>query len=492
MTRKNVAIHRLETSVPGLDTILGGGVPEFSLNLITGLPGAGKTTLAHQIMFGLASPKRRALYFTVLGEPPLKMLRYQQQFEFFDLEKVQSSIRFVNLADAIQKGDLHEMLATIIREIEEYMPSLVFVDSFRSAVIAATPGSSAEQDLQSLVQELGTHLTSWKATTFLVGEYDPRESLTNPIFTLADGVLSLAQHSHQGSMVRRLEVIKMRGQATLPGSHIFRIGREGLRAFPRKILETGTHAGGARAKSKLKRVPMGIPRLDEMLGGGLPDGYSLLVAGPSGSGKTILATQFLAEGVRLGENGVIAAFEKSPGLTLSRALEPLVHSGKVGLISTRALDLSIDETLYEMTETIRRLGAKRVVIDSLSGFELGLAPTFQENFRDSLYRMMSTLTGLGVTVVATSELEDRYFDLRFSPHGAAFLTDAIIVQRYVEIESQLQRMMAVVKVRDSDHSKAIHEYEIVDGRFQVGEAQPGYEGLLTGRTTSSRARERTG
>jgi len=237
---------------------------------------------------------------------------------------------------------------------------------------------------------------------------------------------------------------------------------------------------------------MGIPRLDEMLGGGLPDGYSLLVAGPSGSGKTILATQFLAEGVRLGENGVIAAFEKSPGLTLSRALEPLVHSGKVGLISTRALDLSIDETLYEMTETIRRLGAKRVVIDSLSGFELGLAPTFQENFRDSLYRMMSTLTGLGVTVVATSELEDRYFDLRFSPHGAAFLTDAIIVQRYVEIESQLQRMMAVVKVRDSDHSKAIHEYEIVDGRFQVGEAQPGYEGLLTGRTTSSRARERTG
>jgi len=66
---------------------LGGGIPEFSFNLVVGAPGSGKTTLVHQIMFALAAPQRPAVFFTVLGEPPLKMLRYQQQFSFFDFEK---------------------------------------------------------------------------------------------------------------------------------------------------------------------------------------------------------------------------------------------------------------------------------------------------------------------------------------------------------------------------------------------------------------------
>src|SRR5471032_1463613 len=97
MTNK-VTIQRLATGVPGLDDLLGGGIPEFSFNLLAGTPGSGKTTMAHQIMFSLATPERRALFFTVLGEPPLKMLRYQQQFPFFDIGKVNQSIKFVNLA----------------------------------------------------------------------------------------------------------------------------------------------------------------------------------------------------------------------------------------------------------------------------------------------------------------------------------------------------------------------------------------------------------
>src|SRR5665647_1178140 len=92
-----VTIRRLATGVPGLDAILGGGLPEFSFNLIVGPPGSGKTTLAHQIMFALATRERSALFFTVLGEPPLKMLRYQQQFSFFNPDKINESIRFVCL-----------------------------------------------------------------------------------------------------------------------------------------------------------------------------------------------------------------------------------------------------------------------------------------------------------------------------------------------------------------------------------------------------------
>ncbi|MBC8022069.1 MAG: AAA family ATPase [Burkholderiales bacterium] len=481
---KKVAIRRLPTGVPGLDAILGGGLPEYSFNLIAGIPGSGKTTLAHQMMFHLANPARRALYFTVLGEPPLKMLRYQQQFPFFDPDKVGTSIRFVNLASDLLKRDLKKVLDTIVQEVEADSPGLVFIDSFRSVMLAVENQPGADNALQGFVQELGMHLTSWEATTFLVGEYDDADSQSNPIFTVADGLIWLTQETYQGSMVRKLEVKKMRGQATLPGQHTFRIGDHGVQVFPRRIQESSMQKAKPGRSRAIKRMSLGVPALDEMLGGGLPEGYSLLVAGPSGSGKTILATEFLSEGVRRGENGVVAAFEKSPGLSLSRALDPMVRSKKVGIISTRSLDLSIDETLHEISENVKRLKAKRVVIDSLSGFELALAPSYRDDFRDSTYRMISALTSMGVTVLVTSELEDRYTDLRFSPYGAAFLTDAIIVERYVQLEDELRRCLAVVKVRDSDHSKELREFKVVKGRIVIGDALSGYEGLLSGRVTA--------
>ena len=89
-----VKINKLPTGVPGLDDILGGGLPEFSFNIIAGAPGCGKTTLAHQFIFANSTLERPALYFTVLGEPALKMLRYQQQYTFFDASKLNRSVRF--------------------------------------------------------------------------------------------------------------------------------------------------------------------------------------------------------------------------------------------------------------------------------------------------------------------------------------------------------------------------------------------------------------
>lgn len=485
-----VNIRRLQTGVPGLDNLLGGGLPEFSFNLIAGPPGSGKTTLAHQIMFALAKADCRALFFTVLGEPSVKMLRYQQQFPFFDIDKVNDSVRFVNLSEDLLQGDFASVLARIDEEVKNYAPSLVFVDSFRSVVRSAKHDQSGEADLQRFVQQLGMHMTSWQATTFLIGEYLQLEAASSPVFTVADGILWLSQNLHRNSMVRKMQVVKMRGQAQAPGLHTFRIGDDGIRVFPRAIIKEGA-AQASAIKAKMfdedRRVAMGIPGLDDMLGGGLPVGYSLLLVGPSGSGKTIFATEFLAEGLRRGEPGVIAAFEKSPSQLLgNKRLYSMIEDGKVGVIDTRSLDLSIDETLHDLIQMITKMRAKRVVIDSLSGFELALAPEFSEDFRSSLYRMVAELTDMGVTILMTTELEDRYTDLRFSPYGSAFLADAIVVQRYVEIAGQFKRVFSVVKVRGSQHSKDIRMFDITSDGVKVGEVLSGYAGIMAGQPTKSR------
>jgi circadian clock protein KaiC len=137
--------------------------------------------------------------------------------------------------------------------------------------------------------------------------------------------------------------------------------------------------------------------------------------------------------------------------------------------------------LYEIIENIHHYKARRLVIDSLSGFELALAPTFREDFRESLYRMVAVLTEIGITMMMTAELEDTYTELRFSPHGTAFLTDAIIMQRYIELKGRLQRVMTVVKVRGSAHSEDLRIFQITDDGIVVGKALGNYGGLLSGR-----------
>lgn len=478
MTNGKATINRLPTGVQGLDEVLGGGLPEFSFNVIAGPPGCGKTTLAHQMMFALATPECPALYFTVLGEPPLKMLRYQQQFEFFDSAKVNACIRFINLSEETVTGDLSKVLARMVAEVEKHGPGLVFVDSFRSVVLAQDGGSFI--GLQEFVQQLGMLMTSWQATTFLIGEYFS-ENDPNPVFTVADGLVWLRQSVDRNSVVRKMEVMKMRGQPTLAGLHTFRISAGGLRVFPPPKL-TDPQKGPSVPPLDF-RLSMGVPGLNEMMGGGLPRGYSLLVAGPTGAGKSVMASAFLVEGARVGETGVIAAFEQRSNRSRGPVLAGLIASGRVGVIDARLPGMSVDEIATLLIAEVRRLKASRVVIDSLSGFELALAPTFREDFRESLSRMVSALASTGATVLMTSELEDRYDDLRFSPYGTAFLTDAIIVQRYIEVDSRLLRVMAVAKVRDSAHSNELRLFDIDEGGIQIGPMLANYEGLLGGRPT---------
>ncbi|MCC2957318.1 AAA family ATPase [Massilia sp. IC2-477] len=489
MTDK-VSLRKLATGVPGLDILLGGGLNEFSFNLITGAPGCGKTTLAHQMMFALANPERRALFFTVLGEPPLKMLRYQQQYTFFDTDKVGTSIRYVNLAADLRAGDYSGVLERITREVEDFSPSLVFVDSFRSVIQSGKPGIEGMNDLQHFVQELGTRMTSWMATTFLIGEYQHSEVEANPIATVADGMISMSQVHDDNAVVRKIRIVKMRGQAHMSGSHTFRISSEGLRIYPRLLppLADDRHPG-VPVDREARRIPTGVAGLDEMLLGGLPQAHSLLVVGPTGCGKTILGSAFLQAGVSLGEQGVMLCFEKGTSRLRNAELAAMVQAGQVHIVETRRVDLTMEEFEDELLATIERTGARRVVIDSLSEFSLYLAPECRRHFREGVFHMLASLAKRGVTVLVTVGLDDRSLNMNHARADIAYLSDAMVAMRYAEVDGHVQRYIAVVKVRGSDHSNELREFRITDDGIEIDPVPAQVNGVLFGRTDSGKSGE---
>jgi len=473
-------LRKLSSGVPGLDEVLGGGFPEYSFNIVAGEPGAGKTTLVHQLLFANASATRPALYFTALGEAPLKMLRYQQPKSFFDAAKVGTQIRYVDLAEHIRRGDLSALLAFITAEVEAAAPALVVIDSFRSALAGTSP--RAEHAVRRFLQDLAMQLASWQVTTFLLGEYDEDEVQGNPLFTICDGLVWLFQARERNAVVRKLQVKKMRGQAEAPGIHTFRISDDGLRVFartPRRPLEEHRSHGP-------DRLSTGIAGLDEMMNGGIPRGDTVLLAGPTGVGKSLLASQFITAGLRRGEAGVVALFEEHPDDYVRRSteigidLEDPLRRDRLRLVYLRLLDLSVDEAIFELRSAIEAVGATHFVIDSLTGLELALAPSHAEEFREALFRMVNALPGAGVTSVFVVEMTESFHELRISPHAVSFMTEDIVILRFVEIEGELRRLAAVVKMRRSAHVRELREYDIRRGGLVVLAPLHGYRGLLTG------------
>ena len=475
---EKVTLGKLSTGVPGLDVLLGGGLTEFSFTLIAGAPGSGKTTLAHQIMFALAQQERRALFFTVLGEPPLKMLRYQQQFSFFDMDKLGPSIRYVNLADDLRAGDFSGVLERIMREVEDFSPGLVFVDSFRSVAQTGRNGNEGLWDLQHFIQELGSRMAMWQASTFLIGEYTPADVEANPIITVADGMIALSHNQDGDAVVRKLRVVKMRGQAHLSSSHTMRITDDGLRVYPRLLPSMPDTFRVAHRDAC--RISTGVAGLDELLHGGLPQGHTLLASGPTGIGKTILGTRFLQAGADAGEKGVAIYFEKHTARLRNAELIQLVNAGHVTVMESRSLSLSIEELMDELLDTIARTGATRVVIDSLSEIALYLAPEFRHDLRLTVFRTLALLAERGVSVLVTAGFEDNQPDLRFSFDNLCFLADAVLTMRFAEIEGRLCKFMTVVKARGIAHSNELRSYSITEKGIEVDPFPAPYDRVLSG------------
>jgi circadian clock protein KaiC len=269
----------------------------------------------------------------------------------------------------------------------------------------------------------------------------------------------------------------------MPGLHTFRITDAGVQVFPR-IPEQQLQ----RIPPADRRLSSGVPGLDELMGGGIPAGDALMIVGPTGSGKSTFAMQFASAALKRGESGVVVVFEEYPEEYLDRALklgdfDSYVQSDQLRIIYLRPLDLSVDETLAELTDAVAAIGAAFVVIDSVSGFEIALAPTYREDFRESFYRLVGALTASAVTVIMTAEVVQSETEARFTTDRVSFITDDVVMQRFVEIDGVLQTVLAVIKMRGSAHSRELRTYELTSSGAVVGKPLTGYHGIMSGAPT---------
>ncbi|HZH04021.1 MAG TPA: ATPase domain-containing protein, partial [Myxococcaceae bacterium] len=284
-------LSRIRTGNEQLDTILGGGFPRHSMNILMGEPGSGKTILAERLIFANAGGQthgadgeRPILYLTTLSEPLEKVVRYLQQFSFYDEERLASgAIIYDSLGAELEEKGLAAVVPKLKEVIQTLSPKIIVIDSFKAIHDLTT----SMPEMRRMLYEMSGLLTAYDTTVFLVGEYSEDQIASLPEFAVADAMVELARRKQGTRDERYLRVLKLRGSGYQEGLHAFRITPDGLDVFPR-LVSPDVAPTYALAEA---RVPTGITGLDAMLCGGFWAGSATLLEGPTGSGKTTLALQ---------------------------------------------------------------------------------------------------------------------------------------------------------------------------------------------------------
>jgi len=453
---------RLTSGDDGLDEILGGGLPRNGINVVTGLPGSGKSLLCQQFAFADATEMRPAIYFSTVSEPFEKILRYGQTLSFFDRHAIGRSVYYDDLGGVVGgEGGLTAVTERISGLIKERRPGIIAIDSFKALAEFAEDARA----FRRFLHDLGALLTAFPATSFWVGEYSEEEARAAPEFAVADGIISLGTQRANERTLRLIQVVKLRGSDFRSGRHAYRLSREGITVFPR--LADPLEEDGYRLSKG--RISSGISPLDAMLAEGYRPGSSTLMAGPSGAGKTLMGLHFIFSGAASGEPGVIATLQENPSQLEQMATGfgwSLGNEG-VAVMYRSPNDVYIDEWVYELLALIEATGATRVLIDSLS--DLHYAAPDPVRFREFIYSLTQRLSRAGISLIMTSEIPDLFHVGRLAEYGISHLSDNVILLQYLRADSRLRRTMAILKSRASAHDPEIREFEIASGGIVLGD-----------------------
>jgi circadian clock protein KaiC len=454
-------IERLPSGSARLDSLFGGGLPLYGINLVIGRPGTGKTILAQQYLFQNATTEKLALYLSTVSEPLEKILRYGQSLTFFDNSAVGSRVIYDDLGQALNAEGLPGVLARLTELLRDRRPALLVIDSFK----ALRAYASDDETFRRFLHELGGRLSAMPTTCFWVGEYDASEASEAPEFAIADAIISLSIERTAERDARVFQILKMRGSAFISGRHAYRLSPDGIDVFPRLADPEDVD----RYEVTSDRVSSGVGLLDAMLLDGFHRGASTLVAGPSGSGKTLLALHFAFSGTRVGERCVFATLQENP-VQLERILHGFSWSltePAIELMYRSPVDLYLDEWVYAVLDTIERTGATRLAIDSLG--DLRAACGDEVRFREYVYSLLQRCARNNISVIMTQEVSDLFGLTRLSEYGISHLSDNVVLLQFLRGDSEIKRAIAVLKTRGSGHDPRIRQFDITADGMVLGD-----------------------
>ncbi len=205
--------------------------------------------------------------------------------------------------------------------------------------------------------------------------------------------------------------------------------------------------------------------------GGLPRRGTTLVQGGTGTGKTLLALQFLLEGARCGERGVLFTLEETASQLRAVArgfgwdLAALEDQGLIVVRYVSPVELSTDRYLYEARDELRELRASRAVFDGLTTMALGVPS--DRRFKEMVYAITKHLRALGVTTLMTAEAAQLLGNTQLTGDGVSFIADNVILLRYVELDGRLERAMSVLKARGIKHASELRSFVIDTGGIRI-------------------------
>jgi len=469
-------VNIISTGIAGLDEILKGGLLKNRAYLLRGGPGTGKTTFG--LHFLLEGVKRgEPVLFITLGEPKKQIITNAsilglnlENVNFLDLSPSPEFFAQVESYDIFSPADVERepVTQTIINAIEDIHPKRVFIDSMTQFRYLAPDSYQFRKQVLSFIR----YLTESGATVLFTSEASA-EAPDDDLMFLADGIINLIAKDN----LRYVSVLKLRGGDFVPGLHSYTIGQGGIKVYPRLIPEI------FGVEFKYEKLSSGIPEIDELLKGGLERGTVTIVSGPSGVGKSTFSTIFLKEAAGRGENSVIYSFEETVDKILTRSdgvnipLRAMIESGRLKIRYIEPLTMLPEEFANIVRKDVEEFGAKVVMIDSTSGFEVSIK---SENPREHLHAICRYLSHMGVIVLLPTEISEITGTFKITEQRISYLADNIIYLRYLEIKGQLKRAIGVLKKRMSDFEKTLREFEITKYGIKVGEPLTNLRNILSG------------
>ncbi len=482
--------ERMPTGIPGLDTILRGGLRTGRTYMLMGLPGSGKTILANQVCFHHASQGGRVLYLTLLAESHTDLVGNLSSLSFFDASRLPETITYLSAFSVLEQGGLEALADLIRKETKAQAASLLVLDG----LVAAEEAAPSPQALKKFIHGLQV-VSQLVGCTTLVLTTGGGQGLKAE-HTMVDGLLILKQRLFGVRALRELVVRKFRGSSYLMGRHGFEITGDGISVYPR--LETLLDPERRLGPSGTTRCTFGVSGLDKVLHGGLPTGSSTILLGPPGSGKTVLGLRFLVEGARQGERGHYFSFYDSPERMLTQMaglgvdLEPLIASEALEVSFRPPTENLLDKLGVQLLAAIRERGVKRLFLD---GFDaLQRASVRKQRAVRFLAALVNECRVRGVSLIYSSETTNAFGpEVKFPMSGISMVAENILFLRKTELHSEMRRFICVLKLRNSDYDTALRELRISKKGLEVGQTLEEAQQLMTGlaRTHAAKKAPRT-